>query len=970
MKKKLLITFIFTLFFGLFCGLAGYFGIFEKLDLRVYDGLLHLKKDPPASEKIVLAQIDEIDIDKLGDWPWSRNILADTLIRMKELGTANAVFDIEYISPSLKSVASNAEEHIKERIYETQDLTEKLIYAIPNSALRGYPVSELKNLADSIVNENLYPEYSSLYNFIDNNVSFDNDEYFSKAAQFFENTFLTVNNQDLGYSSITEDDVAYIKERFLTYQVEDDDRNILKDNDYTFLETYDGIGKGFTPALHKMMMRAAGAGFTNSNVDSDGTRRRMELLYDYDDAYLAQLVFAPILKIVDSNILVRTKNRLIVKDALLPGASERKDIVIPLDNHGRMLINWQHENEPEEGSFYGFKAEHIYSINQLDLIEANIYNVLKILQAEYNLFDEDGYLLEYGIKAADLIAEYKDILEYKEYLLSRCTGYDVNGVPYDGNSAEDYKMYFDLRDTYFSHLKDFANATYFTQIEPVIRETYSFDPEILDIQLQEYGTIFEVLESDILGYLDLFADMKNKLNGAYCIIGMTAASTTDIGAIPFKKQYANIGIHANVMNTILTENFIFEYPWYFALIVSVIFSLLCLFLCGLSNTKQNILNLAVKLLVTGAFIVLFVNFDIYIPMVSGVIVFGIFDYLAGLLFRYLSSSKEKRFITQIAASFANKDTVEQLRKNPELFSTKGEKKLITALFSDVQKFSTLSESLGKIYGDEAPNKLVEILNEYLGDMSNEILYNNGNIDKYEGDAIISMFGAPDPLEMHTKEEWAYLCLDSAIRMKKQEVKFNDTHKELFEPHEITLEDGTVESVSLKPLQTRIGVNSGDAYVGLMGSKTENFSKLNYTMMGDTVNLASRLEGVNKAYGSWIMCSNDTWDLANTGDNEGKITVRRLDKVRVVGRSTPVQLYNVLGFTEEITEEEQLMLDAFNEALDKYLEKDFRAAEMLFKKASDYVNGDPTSIIFAERCNNFIKKGVLENWDGVMNMTSK
>ena len=255
-------------------------------------------------------------------------------------------------------------------------------------------------------------------------------------------------------------------------------------------------------------------------------------------------------------------------------------------------------------------------------------------------------------------------------------------------------------------------------------------------------------------------------------------------------------------------------------------------------------------------------------------------------------------------------------------------------------------------------------------MSNEILKNNGNIDKYEGDAIISMFGAPDSMNSHTPQEWAYLCLDSAIKMKKVEVLFNQQHKELFEPKEITNADGIKEIIQLKPLQTRIGVNSGEAFVGLMGSKTESFSKLNYTMIGDTVNLASRLEGVNKAYGSWIMCSDDTWNMADSGIHKGEITAKRLDIVRVVGRSTPVQLYSIVGFTNEITREQKEEIEIFHTALDKYLQKDFANAGKLFMKANSIGEGDPIALVFADRCKNFIENGVDKDWDGVINMTSK
>lgn len=961
--KKTITSFIITFCCALFFGICGYLNVFEKLDLRFYDLLLHLKKDPPVNEKIVLATIDEIDIDKMGDWPWTRDILADTIIRMKEFGTNSAVFDIEYISPSLKTVVSNAEEKICNKIYETEIQTQDIMRSIPKFLERGYPASELSSVTDSLINDYVFPSFFGLYDYVEHNVSFDNDEYFGKAAQFFGNTFLTINNQDLNYTSITPEDIQYIYDRFLTYEVEDPKKYIQKANDYTFEKTYNGIEKGFTPALHTMMSRSAGAGFTNSNVDEDGTRRRMELLYDYDGTFLAQLVFAPLLKLYDTNKMVRTKNALILKDALDPQTKERSDIKIPLDPNGQMLINWQHEDISDEKSFYGFNYEHVYSIIQLDLIEENIYHNLQNLNHDYVLIDEEGYPLDYVVEAGNLLASYEDILAYKNFLLEKCNGYDINSVAFEGISDDEYNQYFDLRAQYFNNLNTFVNKKHFEQIKTLLD-----GEEYIELK-NDFSDLFSILKEDSYSYNHLFEQLKQKFNDAYCIIGMTAASTTDIGAVPFNKQYANVGIHANIMNTILTQNFLYEYEWYWGFFISLAFALLGLLFVNMSGTIQNIISGSVKITLILSGIILFVCFDIYVPMVGAVILFNVFEFICQMLERFLVSTKEKRFITQIASSFANKETVEQLRKNPENFKTEGEKKSITALFSDIQKFSTFSENITKIYGEQGPNRLIQLLNEYLGDMSNEILLNKGNIDKYEGDAIISMFGAPDPSNSKTKEEWAYNCLDSAIRMKKSEVAFNENHKDLFREYNYFDDQGNECKVTLEKLQTRIGINSGEAYVGLMGSKTDTFSKLNYTMIGDTVNLASRLEGVNKVYGTWIMCSDETWNMANTGENEGKITVRALDKVRVVGRSTPVQLYNVIGYTSELSDETKKELELFSKAMALYLQKDFVTAEKVFMQAYS-VQGDKTSQVFATRCNTYASKGVPQNWDGVMNLTSK
>ena len=982
-NKALVFNLSFTLGLAIVIGFLCVFNVFEKLDFRLYDGLLHLTKDPPMDEKVMVVAISDDDINRLGEWPWSRDIMADVLIRLKELGVAAGIFDIEYISASSKSVPANSINNVNGKISETKQWSVDLMNSIPVALSQGYSVDEVQKLTDSYVHEYLDPIYDDLYEYVENNIAFDNDDYFARAIQFFGNAYLSVNELDLGYTSILPEHINFIRTNMLLSKVVDPSNYTLKDNDYNFKETYPDDKKGFTPSLDLFIRHAKGVGFTNSNIDTDGIRRRNELFLEYDGKYLGQLTFGPLMDILGIRDFERTKNALILKNAVFPGETTPVDVKIPLDEHGKMLINWQHEEVRDTvlDKQFGCNFVSVTQIRQLDDLEKNIFNNLRVLlgqdddSEEINdlpvIFDNEGYPLPYYEDLTYLVDFYNELKQYKADLLALCQGYDMNGNLIDGIRPEEYDDYYAKRDLFFSEVKNFVDMDYFAQIEDFV--SANPDSPYNDYSLmQAYASTFDDVAYNINHYLENIKSWKEDLAGKYCIFGHTAASTTDIGAIPFAKQYVNVLIHANIMNTVLTRNFITPYPWYYGLAISFLITIiLTLILAKAHSSTKNLVGAITTIIIIACFMCTLPLFQIYIPMVGGVIFFLLTDYFAGVIYRYVQSSKEKRFITEIASSFANKDTVAQLRANPDAFQTKGEKKSITALFSDVQKFSTLSETIGKIYGDEGPNKLIDILNEYLGNMSDEILRNNGNIDKYEGDAIISMFGAPDPFNTHTKEEWAYYCLDSAIRMKKTELDFNATHQDLFKPVDITNEDGSIETVSIKPLQTRIGINSGEAFVGLMGSKTDTFSKLNYTMIGDTVNLASRLEGVNKVYGTWIMCSEDTWNMANTGENQGKITVRRLDRVRVVGRSTPVQLYNVLGFTEELTKLQLDELNVFHEALDKYLLKQFTEAGKLFVKASKMLpEGDPTALIFADRCKNYIKKGVSEDWDGVMNMTSK
>ena len=961
-NKNLFINFLIKLIVFLLFGILFYTGIFSKLDFRLYDALIKFRKEPAVDNKILLVKIDDPSIKELGEWPWSRDIYADALLRMKELGAYNAIFDIEYISPTKNGIAPSAEQKIYKEVYATEDQINMLIDQLSSGITAGYfKASDIPELVNQLISENIEPTFENLQKYIMNNMSRDNDEYFARCLQFFGRAYLTINHYDLGYD-ITPEDKNYILKRILTDEIKDKDNLIKIGNDYT---TYmDGESLGFNPAMNKLIRRAYGANFTNSVVDGDGIRRRIQLLVKYDDNYINQLSFGPFLDLIESKKLIREKNYLIIKDAKNPYTNKIEDIKIPLDQYGRLLINYRHGSSDK-----AFKNDSIINLVNLDLIEEQILVCLNNI-AQQPVYDNNGAEMEYTMQAWSLIDEYDYLNKLKDQLLSQCTGYDENGKLLDGITDLEYSQYFDLRNQFYNDVKNYAGAGFFNEVSDRLDQLKGHVPlETLEEMRGYLSEDFDNLKYYSDSFTSLFTEMKELYNGAYCIIGNTATSTTDIGATPYETKYMNVGIHANVLNTLLQQDFIHTIKWQWGFLLAFVLSLLLLSLIKASNTKQNLTTLIAYFVYCVFWGGLFVFSKYYIQFI-GTILCLLVDLIAGVGYRYFLSVKEKQFITQIAASFANKDTVNELRKNPEAFKTVGQKKCITALFSDVQKFSTLSESIGKIYGDEGPNKLIEILNEYLGQMSNEILANNGTIDKYEGDAIISMFGAPDPMNSHTKEEWAFLCLDSAIKMKKIEVKFNELHSDLFIPKEITHEDGSKEVIQLKPLQTRIGVNSGEAFVGLMGSKTDTFSKLNYTMIGDTVNLASRLEGVNKAYGSWIMCSDDTWNMADSGIHKGEIAAKRLDRVRVVGRSTPVQLYSIMGFTKELTKEQQENIAIFHTALDKYLQRDFVNAGKLFMQANATGDGDPIALVFADRCKNFLENGVDKDWDGVINMTSK
>jgi len=260
---------------------------------------------------------------------------------------------------------------------------------------------------------------------------------------------------------------------------------------------------------------------------------------------------------------------------------------------------------------------------------------------------------------------------------------------------------------------------------------------------------------------------------------------------------------------------------------------------------------------------------------------------------------------------------------------------MSAIFTDIQKFSTIAEHLD-------PENLVYLLNHYLTAMSDVILREKGTIDKYEGDAIIAFFGAPVEMEDHALRA----CL-SAIAIKHAEDELN----------KIMLEG----KLSSAPLLTRIGINTGSMVAGNMGTK----NKMNYTIMGNTVNLASRLERVNKLYNTWILATKTTLD--ETGD---KLLFRRLDRVRVFGINEPVQLYELIETQDNAEEWQKETVHHFETALSIFEKRDWEEAEKAFRHVLVFNPNDGPSNFFIERCENYLKYPPMEDWDGVFNLDRK
>lgn len=409
-----------------------------------------------------------------------------------------------------------------------------------------------------------------------------------------------------------------------------------------------------------------------------------------------------------------------------------------------------------------------------------------------------------------------------------------------------------------------------------------------------------------------------------------------------------LGAHANVFNTIVTQNFLTRFPKWANVLIMIFFGLLIGFLVprfkALPGATVIIALLAIYLVVS---FLVFAQAGIWIDAL-GPIATLILGYLSITLYNYVQKEKEKEFVQGAFGHYLDPNVIANIVDNPDLLGQLGgDARVMTAFFSDVASFSTISEHL-------TPVELVETINEYLTEMCEIIAEHEGTIDKFEGDAIVAFWGAPIIQEDHA-ERAILAAIDMQLRMNDLRKKWEDEGT-MLELREKWAAEGRGTFFGV-----RMGMNTGEMVVGNMGSKT----RVDYTMLGDAVNLAARLEGAGKAYGVNTMISESTYLVTRA-----LIEARELDSIRVVGKDEPVRVYEVLGRKGEVDAETMQVLDLFQMGLSKYRERHWEEAIDFFEQGLAINPDDAPCAIYIERCQAFLENPPSEDWDAVHNLDSK
>ena len=445
----------------------------------------------------------------------------------------------------------------------------------------------------------------------------------------------------------------------------------------------------------------------------------------------------------------------------------------------------------------------------------------------------------------------------------------------------------------------------------------------------------------------------------YVFIGATAIALHDVYNTPIHPLYPGIGNHVTMLDNMLRNDFLRESSIILNLLI--LLAAVILIVCLTMRSSRIYLSvggtaLIIAIIILGAFGA-YQFAGLWIPMVT--FIAGIFAaFVTVTLYNYATEGSQKRFIKSAFSQYLSPTVVDQLILDPSQLKLGGEKREMTAIFTDIRAFSTFSEALGD------PAKLVELLNFYLTRMSDIVLDNQGTIDKYEGDAIIAFFGAPVHINNH-----ASLACRAAIQMKKAEAGINREALSLGlitpDVMQAMVKKGVLGSIDdPHPIFTRLGINTGDMVVGNMGTP----SKMNYTIMGNAVNLAARLEGVNKQYDTGGILTSE-YTRERIGD---EFIARPLIRVRVVGLNIPIRLYEVLDIASEASPELVNMVKDWEQAFDFYENRKFRDAQNIFQAVYNRNNGDLAAKKYINRCIRLLSLPLNEKtWDnGVDNLTEK
>ncbi|MCQ2592966.1 MAG: adenylate/guanylate cyclase domain-containing protein [Treponema sp.] len=457
-----------------------------------------------------------------------------------------------------------------------------------------------------------------------------------------------------------------------------------------------------------------------------------------------------------------------------------------------------------------------------------------------------------------------------------------------------------------------------------------------DINRYPHYSAWEIIESyNSIKRGDTPLLTPENFNDCHVFLLFYAPGLYDVCATPISKTYPGGGVHITTLDNYLNQDYIKKLPQFVTVLLILVFIIFAVFIVWYVEKRFfKISNLIIfPVIILFLFIFIFISFylikeNIFIEVIPATVAF-LLSFISTILFNYSFQRKQKRFIQSAFSQYLSPKVIDKLIENPNLLKLGGEKKHLSIMFSDIQSFTSLAESM-------KPEKLTSMLNEYLSEMSRIIIESGGTIDKYIGDAIVAFWNAPANIQNH-----AAVAVSTCLNYQKRLLKLNEYFNSKYG----------------KKILARIGLATGDVVVGNMGSDL----RFDYTMFGDSVNLASRLEGLNKQFNTYFICSQHTKNEAE--DILTDVYWQNMGKIIVVGKTEPIEIFEPIKINDYLRNKE--MYDLFTQGLNHFYSGDFIFAKKLFQKIVDSYKPAQK---YLNQCNYFIENP--GQWTGVLVADSK
>jgi len=473
---------------------------------------------------------------------------------------------------------------------------------------------------------------------------------------------------------------------------------------------------------------------------------------------------------------------------------------------------------------------------------------------------------------------------------------------------------------------------------------YSKNGEKIDIPIDEEGRTYLNFYSGKKAFRYIsFSDIIQKripqkyFKDKIVFVGSSAIGLHDLKTIPIDLNYPGVELHATFVNNALNNEFIHLVDKKLQIILLIILIVISFYLFSRFNITWTVISFPLVLL--GAFLFDYFLFTTHSLLINFglVIYFSTTSFIAIVLYRYKTELQEKMKVKKTFGHYLPSSIMNEMLNNPEKLRLGGEYKNVTALFTDIKGFTSISENV-------EPSELTKFLKEYMTELTSSVFNNEGMLDKYIGDAIVALFGVPLGLENHAQKA----CI-AAIEMRKLS-------------HKISAKFSNIEQ--FKDLVTRIGINTGDMITGNMGSE----QLFDYTGIGDNMNLAARLEALNKYYNSEILISE-----ATKNELSDEFIYREIDNVAVKGKEKGVRIFELVDLVSNLEENEfaniKIQFNQFSIILQNYYSGNWKLANENLGNYLEIYSSDLVAISLKQKIESF-NLIPPENWSGVFKMESK